>query len=708
MKSKAKRPRPTARKRSGRSFRYVWYALTVVTLIVGGWFWFSGLSTDPPLFFSHMSQAPMTDPSNVVYHARNAALFGESDPFDYGRWTAFKYSLTSLAARAWFAVAGVSYANANAVGTLLNLLGLMLILVAMMRHHRAWVLWGVATVWLINNTLIVYGRLPFLENGLILLAAGACFVYSWWGKRLWGVVLTAVLIAAATVMGKLFGILLAPALAGAILLSNRSHQWRDIATAAGAYVVAVLLLIVIFYAGQLDAVLAYTGEQAYGLRGFPVGLTSPLAFFEQLMTYGSGNRLIYLTPDVFAFLLVGIGGLLLFAPIKDRSVPGTLLFAAGWIVFGVLGLSPHDYSPLRYTTFLIPAMIALGLGTLDYVSESRSVTVVPPGTVRTIGLGLLFWYGLTNALGHALASLGPTSAQMTWSTVVPAAALAWGVRAYARKKTPAVDRKYIVGVIVVLLLFSGGMNAHRISQSQFSGRPETLVHNSEDLKNIVGEDAVIAGSYGPALTMNTNLKTFIHMFGVAQVDSTLFDRQPITHLAIDEPNYLEAIKGYPQLAGQQAIASYWISGWETKLYKINTLFDNPVARSYTPSDYERAVELLWAGRDEESLATLQKFLRTHALTRSSGLLLTTLYVKLDRSGDAISTITALADQYRDDFFVQMQCGRFYYHGGLVMKDRGLLAKADRYFIRGLEMNRLEAPYVQQIKQEVQALVAGQR
>jgi len=707
MKSKAKRPRPIKKKSSGRSFRYVFYALTVITLIVGGWFWSSGLSTDPSLFYSVLSQATLTDPSNVVYHARNEALFGDTDPFDYGRWTVFEYSLTSLAARLWFAVAGVSYAQSNAVGLILNLLALLLFLAALSRHHNAWVLWIVATVWLINNTLIIYGRLPFLENGLILLAASAYLAYSWWGKRLWGVVLTAALIAAATVMGKLFGALLAPALVLAIWFSDRPRHGRDAVVGAAAYVVSMVLLMVLLYAGRLDAVFAYTGEQAYGLRGFPVGLTSPLAFFEHLMSYGSGNRLIFMSPDIFVFLLLAFAGLILCTPIKDTPIPRTLTFAAAWIVCVVLGLSPHEYSPLRYATFLIPAVIVCCFGVLDYVTRQRETAIIAPGPARTIALGLLLWYGLTNGLGQALASLGPSSELMVWTTLLPAAALAYGIRRYAHRRPIIIRRRYFVGAIVALIILSVGVQAHRIRQGQFTGRTANLVHNSEDLTNIVGQDAVIAGSYGPALTMDTNLKTFIHMFGVAQVDSTLFDRQPITHLAIDEPNYEEAVKGYPQLAGQQAIASYWISGWEIKLFKVNTLFDNPDANGYVASGYERAVALLWAGKVDASLTTLQEYLRSHRLTRSSGLLLTTLYVKQGRSGDAINTITTLAKQYSDDFFVQMQCGRFYYHSGLVTKDRGLLARAEQYFQRGIQMNRFQADYVEQIKQQVRKTIAGQ-
>jgi len=71
------------------------YIVTVIALLPGMILRFYDLNIDPPQFFTQISRALLTDPYNLTCFDRNKVLFGQWDIFDYPRWIAFKYSLSS-------------------------------------------------------------------------------------------------------------------------------------------------------------------------------------------------------------------------------------------------------------------------------------------------------------------------------------------------------------------------------------------------------------------------------------------------------------------------------------------------------------------------------------------------------------------------------------------------------------------------------------
>ncbi|NOY89294.1 MAG: hypothetical protein GXO93_07900, partial [FCB group bacterium] len=205
------------------SRKHIFYALTVIIFVSGLIFWASDLTSDPPMYYSGLGQSLSTDPAQYVFHARNKVLFGSFEPFDYNKWAVYEHSLTSFIAYLWFLLVGVSLEHANAVGLILSLGGLVFFLLALMRYHKPWVLTAVALTYIINVTLITYGRLSYLENGLIFISALVFFVFSKWGDKIWGVVFSGVLIACAMVFGKLFGALLMPVLFFTLLFSRKNE-----------------------------------------------------------------------------------------------------------------------------------------------------------------------------------------------------------------------------------------------------------------------------------------------------------------------------------------------------------------------------------------------------------------------------------------------------------------------------------------------------
>jgi 4-amino-4-deoxy-L-arabinose transferase-like glycosyltransferase len=155
---------------------------------------------------------------------------------------------------------------------------------------------AVTLCFVINVTLFTYGRLPFLENGLIFVAAILFFVHSFWGDRMWGAALSGALVALAMLTGKLFGAYLLPALVLAIAFSANRNRWRLCLTAVLSFFLVSIALLFVLYGRNVEAAFAFAGREQYGLHKFPQGLTSPVSFFEHLISYGFKNRLFYLGP----------------------------------------------------------------------------------------------------------------------------------------------------------------------------------------------------------------------------------------------------------------------------------------------------------------------------------------------------------------------------------------------------------------------------
>ena len=686
--------KPTTPRRSGNKQRlfYLLAGLIVVGAII---YWASNLAVDPPMYYSGIGQSLSTDPAQYVYHARNKVLFGQFDPFSYPRWTVYQHSLVSLVAYFWFSIAGVSLAKANAVGVMLNLGALILILVAIGRNHKPWVMAAVAFCYVIDITLLTYGRLSYLENGLAFLAALTFLVYSWWGNRLWGVMLAGAVVAFATLTGKLFGALLLPALLMTILLSGNESRWKFLFSSVGAYLMSALALAFILYGSDFQATLGYFTEQSYGLRGFPEGLSSPLAFFEHLISYGFTNRLYYKSPDLY--LMVGVALVLLAVFLssgkKFRGLSRSTQFGVFWVGFSMLGLMPLNYSPLRYALLFIPGIIVTTFVLIDDLREHPPIISNSRRWTSLVILLFAFWFGLYHLFTNILYfNLQPSPVRMmTWTSCLGAIVLTAAVWYFVwGKQFLRLSRGLFVGLIVLLVVASAVVNGFRIRRHQFMERNYTILESSNEIQQLLGPGAVVSGPYAAVLTVNNHVKSFIHLFGVAQVDSTLFQRFPITHLAVDEDNWREAVRQYPQLKNLTPITVFWVRDVDVNLYDISRLFGNPVAAGYQKSLYEKSVEFLMKQQTDSAVVALNNFLKLYPNQKSAGLLLANLYQMAGQNDRALALLVPLARIYSTDFYVQLQTARMMQEIAIQKKDNYMLGQAQLLYAHAVEVNRYRA------------------
>jgi 4-amino-4-deoxy-L-arabinose transferase-like glycosyltransferase len=680
--------------------RRVFLVVTLAVICGGFILWISDLTSDPPMYFSGMGQSLSTDPAQYINHARSKILFDAFDPFDYNRWTVYQHSITSLVAYFWMSVMGVSMAKANAVGVFFCFGALIFLVAGVRRYHSAWVSAAVAFCFVINITLLTHGRLTYLENGLLFLAAMAFYVFLRWGQTNWGIALTGALIAAAMITGKLFGAVLLPATLLAVILSKSDNKWRQILTCTAAFLISTFVLLLILYGGNLGAAFGYVGEQSYGLRGFPAGLSSPWGFVEHLVSYGFRNRLFYLNPDIFLFLLAGSAMLLFFLSTgrKLRDLSPVVLLAICWAVVYFLALMPLNYSPIRYTLILLPVIIIGCFGLLDQLHSIGSAVTLRLTRWRLVIVGLSAWMLTFHFVGNVFFfNVMPVPVRgLTWGTLPIAAGLTLLIWKLVTDKRLRLRKQTLTIALLALLVCSGLINSLRIKETHFNEHNFNILEANRDVSQILGPEAVVSGPYGPVLTVDTDLKSFIHLFGVASVDTTLFDHYPVTHLAVDASNWKLAVAAYPKLATLQPITSYWIRDYEVYLYNISKIFGNSEANAYRETDYERALQSFSMQQPDSALALAQQFYQHHPDSKSGGILLIDLLSNNKRFADVQTILTSLANRYPTDFFLQVQCGRFLQLMAHHRKNDGLLVQARRYYEKAAKVNPFKAAYASNV------------
>jgi len=686
------------------------YVCAAAIFIAGTLFWAHDLSADPPTYVSGLGQSLSTDPAQYVYHARNNALFDDPDPFDYPRWLVYQRSLTSLLAHLWFSIVGVSFVKANLVGTILSLGALLIFLFAVGRHHRPWVAGAITLCYLINITLLVHGRLSYLENGLLFITSLLFLFYARWRLKIWGLILCGAIVAAAMLMGKLFGILLLPALLASEWFSDSENRIRRVIIVLGAFVAATVAIIFTAYGTNLSAVLGYFTEQSYGLRGFPEGLSSPWGFFEYLISYGFSNRLFLLDTDLVVFL-VGTGLLLTYSTVKRDTLASLSpivrlsLFA---IVFIFIGLMPLNYSPIRYSLFLIPIILIAWFGMLDRMTQEKVPTPEQSSYVRYLPLLLVFWHALFQALGLIFFINNVPTRPLVWGTLPVALGLTLLIRHLINSGRFRLRRKYLYVAVAISLVFSVGHNMFRINERVLLTTNYTVVEANDDLKRILGPGAVVSGPYAPVLTLDNELKSFIHLFGVAEVDTTLFQRYPITHLAIDSSNWEEAVKNYPVLKDMAPMTAYWIRDYPVKVCNVSQVFGNPEAMRYKNTGYEVAVDYYSREMYDSAFVAVGRFLNQDPNCRSASLLLCDLLVYFGKYEQAASIMRTLAVRYPSDYHTNLMCGRAHQILGIRRKNDYAIAQAQVYYNNAIRNNPFRAAAVRATYQAIKARFGGQQ
>nr|MBN2277027.1 hypothetical protein [candidate division Zixibacteria bacterium] len=667
---------------------------------------FLWLDADPPPYFYNTGQALLTDPYNVIYYARNKILFGEWDIFGYDRWIVFKYSLSSIFAYLSFMAGGVSRITANLSAVILSLAGLGFYIAGQSRHSRR-AAFITAILLLTNMTLMVYGRYPFLENGMILFCGLLYMIFQRYYPQRRVIPIAGFILALAIISGKLFAFVLAVPIGLVILVENRQEFFRELGVFLISLIISLAVISVLFYGSAIGVVYNYLSEQTVGMYGFPDSLKSPLNFLERYVTFAGDSRFFNFSPFFLTLGLLSILGLIFSTNLKARlRADRALCFNLGWFLAGFFLLMVVNYRPLRYQLFLLLPLAGI-ISSMATRSDEKP-SVAKTGWLRAVFTLLLIWYLIVQAAVTIYLRLDGTLLEYTvcWYLFIPAV-LSTGLILWRRNITlrGLFFRNYLFMILIILAVIQQGWWLGR----WYETKSYCLKQAGEDVARYAGDGAVIAGPYAQAVTIDNNLKSFVYMFGLANKEPDLFARFPITHLAMDISNWDKAVGDYPYLLKSSRVAQYWIRDIELSLIRVYGAVPSPPGCHYELTDYEKAQEFYIRAGDPDSIYYYtSRFYAVHPKSKAGLKLLGNYYMAKGAVSSGFSMIDRLIALYPDDFSTYFDKGRANYLFYLTNGTPQFLKEADRYFGLATERNPYIEKDIEYAKRHADSLVNRRR
>ncbi len=676
----------------------VFYIITIVALLPAIILRFYDLNIDPPQFFSRISRALLTDPYNLTSFARNKVLFDQWDIFDYPRWIAFKYSLSSASGYLFFSMFGVSRAVANISAIFLNLGGLLLFILGMKRESiRSAVV--AALVLIPCMVLSVYGRYPFLENGLIFLCGLLFYIFIRYYPKPWVLLVSGLIISFCMLSGKMFGIVMIVPIALVIRVEDKKDFWKQFGVLLSSWAVSLILLALLYYGENIGTVYRYLQEQTVGMYGIPEALTSPLRLIENLFTFGSETKLYYFSPFVTFLLFMACLSLILKSGHTNKWLKNNrqILFCIGWLVGGYLFLMFPNYQPLRYQLFLILPMagiiaVALSSKLVDY----KRVKLSRPRWILLFYTGCFFIFQFI-----IIGMIGSESSALNSKEILLAILFAVGLTIvcyiFRDKFLKFIHHR---SIMLTLLLLVSVCYQYYWHYSWFKNGTYTFQTANQELEQNLGEGAVVIGPYSQSLTADNKLKSFIYMFGMSYKDTTLFEIFPFTHLALDASNLYIAGIVYPGLKISSEVAKYWIRDVEVSIQRIDrdSMGLKPV--SYKLSDYEKAINFLTESELDSTYYYLDRFIREYPRNRSALMLMPEVLIMRGLINQGFEQIQNVMKLFPDDFSVFLKSGFLYYRAYMITRSESYRIQSDNAFNRAIELNPYIKDQIPLIKDQV--------
>ncbi|MEW5923125.1 MAG: hypothetical protein AB1746_03980 [Candidatus Zixiibacteriota bacterium] len=564
---------------------------------------FINLDADPPSYFTGHGQAQLTDPYHLTHFAENKVLYNEWDPFEFHRWDIFKNSLISFFSYLFFSQFGASRLMANLAAALLFTIGIFLFLAGLDRYRKPSEITATALFLFFNSTLMFYGRLPFLENGLIFLSGLTFYIFIKFHEKSWGLVLTGILISFAALAGKLFGFILFGPVILTIIYRYRLKSVPPILITIAGSIAGALLYIFIFYGIDISLLMQYYREQTIGMYGAPPGFVSIANFFKMLLTYGGESGLYEYTP--FFILLTAISAIIMILTVpfagklEKQYIP--LIFIFSWLIFGILALMPFQYRPIRYGLFLYIPMSAICGYAVRATMEKKSRLSLH-NKYLSLPLIILILWTLIVQIWIFFSSFGKKF-ESGVAAMFPAFLIALvftGVLFFLlvkmKRTFPRKEILIALGVICAGFIVRQGIY---ITQGLFKSH-HYLVQYNKELVQILNPEAVLTGPYGATLTTDNRIKNIIYMFGLANIQKDLFEKYPISHIAADQSNWNQALEDFPFLGSAVRIVQMPIRDVIIDIYRVpNT--------SVAPTDFEQGTIFLSIGQADSAYVYLKRF-----------------------------------------------------------------------------------------------------
>ncbi|MFH1688447.1 MAG: hypothetical protein ABIE70_13125 [bacterium] len=569
------------------------------------------LGADPPVDLAE-STGVYTDPSQYTLYARYFAEQGKFNPFeDYRQPFFLSSSMTALAALV-FKTVGTGLSQSNLAGVLFSFGALVLFWLFVRRAAglTAGLIFLVTIA--VNYNLTFFGRLPFLENAMMFWASLALVLVTYY-RRSPLMVAAGVSLGIGIFYGKVIGLIFVFPFAVLFVYNiaventpvRRMNLMHAVWFSAG-FAFLTLVWVVSDYLTAPDQVTGYIGEQAYGLYGWPDGLKSLDEFLRAMVSFGITSLLFERMP-LMALTTLALIGIVCFHVVRRQSwrlgfgsLDGGHVFLAAMIAAFFGSLMIWNYRPLRYQLPLIYACYAGAATILSMMisrwREGRPIKMTWPAFVLWLPAMFVAVMQVLMALGDAVGfDFNYVDHKITGLILAAMimGASAWAVSSYHSVQT-SFARNLARWTVVVIVGVTVGQGVYRYAHWR-ERVSYTINDNAHDLDGMLNDGAVLSGPYGPTLALANDRPAVIHMFG-GNVDTTLFDRFPITHLLLDLGNERQAKEQYPQVMERAThICTYHVGQEKVRLFRIAGLTGNIRSRAYQPSVLEQATDLLRAG-----------------------------------------------------------------------------------------------------------------
>jgi tetratricopeptide (TPR) repeat protein len=615
------------------------------------------------------SQDLTTDGPQYTLFARTKILTGQLDPFGHYRFPLWVYSAYTFIGYIFFKLLGLGRFQANMISVTLNILTLFLFYFAL-KKALGWSKAILSTFFLsINFVLIVYSRNTFAEISTIFFLVLSLFFLTFGWEKKWLLPLAGASQALAIFFGKMLAMFILGAsflvFVLAVFASKAGESEKEAAPSkASKYLPLIFFasgfLLVFFtwylaiYHPATKNIAGYLKEMSVGLYGSPEGLQSFKNFIYWLFTFGGvnqvfrsepyliGTEFFYKMPVVFFFAFIFILSFLkkLFSAKGSflKKISPLELFLVLWLLLGILSLFPWNYRPLRYQVLLIVPLCGLaGFSLVDLIRTAKEKF----GNIK-VWFWVLFFPVCMFLIFHALSfllklkhsqvSLNSFLFISFFITVITGLLFyLWG-----KKQSFFIRKEWKIVFVAVMVIVSLMIQSNQLLSLAYP--KYSLKDASLDLGQILGEGAVLSGPYAPALTLDNRISVVIHMFGVAYVDTALFLRYPITHLALEQgDNAIKAFKDYPEvMKNAPVLTTYVLRNLPVSIYRVAEWTKNPKSEKYQLSLFEKAKELLREKKLDSAAILFNRFIQEHPKSFSAYNSLSEIYLSKMESDTAVA------------------------------------------------------------------------
>lgn len=694
-------------------------AIVVAALVAGAILRSAWPLADPPERLS-WSSGVYTDPASQTLAARAAVEGRAAAPEDRLYRSAFPLSnaLTSAA----FRVFGV---GREAIHWMAALIGTAMIAATALAARRAAGDRAMAIAALLaalSYWTVMFGRVPLTENVVALvLVASAYFAL---GTRTRDGVIAGALGAAGVLFGKYHA---SPYLAAlAVFLVWRRRRATDALPALiGGSAVLLAWLVAVFLPNRAE-LLAYVARESTGAHG-PVPLTQdPLAPIIGIFHNVRAAWLFHHAPVLGTVGALAALWMLLHGPSRRRALTeGAALFALWWsAAWSYHALLP--YRAPRYFLVIAPALTICAAAALDRMLSARRLAVRRPEARTLLAAAFcalfaafvtvdLFRHGaylallrrdivggettaLAGLLVRATDALTHLGAHFRAATVVFAvAALAW-FAATALRRPPVLDgRKLAAALLAVGLLFDAGRFAAWATHRRYA--VETVV---SALPRVVGEGAVVMGSFAPLVTLGTGVVP-VSLIGTLPPGDVLTERG-VTHLLLPDPaDHAELLERYPDLDARTVQIETWAMGTRhVRTLELRRVRDLAGAGAgYVPTAFERAADDMAEGRFREALSRLVEHAAARGGTAEVLAKRAACWFQLGELSRAKSDLLAAAALRPDDPLLLR-------HLGIVAVAEGDVAAAREWWTRAARLEPENPELVAVIRQGLASAASPRR